>query len=64
MAKKLPTGFTCECGENHEFPAYVFAHYDIPLIHMCHDCGRKHYILSGKATIINDDPMTEDFADE
>lgn len=43
-------GFTCECGKFHKYPAYVIAHWDIELVHKC-DCGRKHIILCGDATL-------------
>jgi hypothetical protein len=55
MAKnnETPKGFTCECGESHAFGVYVFAHWDEALTHTC-DCGRKHVIRSGLATLIKE----------
>lgn len=46
----LPKGFTCtQCGKEHEFDAYVYAHWDTLLGHTC-DCGAEHGILRGVAT--------------
>jgi len=47
----LPEGFTCECGTKHEFSSYVYAHWDVPLVHTCPECGRKHDVFRGKATL-------------
>lgn len=51
----LPKGFTCECGENHDFPAYVHAHWYEVLIHTCKKCQRQHRILRGRATLMSKD---------
>jgi len=47
----MPKGFTCECGKQHDYPAYVYAHWDVPLVHTCDKCGRQHDVLRGKATL-------------
>lgn len=42
-------GFTCtKCSKSHEFSAYVYAHWSIPLTHTC-GCGAVHTILAGVA---------------
>lgn len=44
-------GYNCKtCGERHDFPAYVYAHWGEMLTHECDKCGAKHRILSGRAT--------------
>lgn len=48
MAKPAQ-GFTCECGEFHEFGVYAAAHYDIELLHTCPKCSKKHIILGMQA---------------
>lgn len=48
-ASDTPKGFTCECGEEHAFNAYVYAHWDIALTHECPKCNRTHTILRGRA---------------
>lgn len=52
--KADPKGFTCECGKFHEFGVWVFAHWYEDLVHTCPECGAKHDILKGKATLSND----------
>lgn len=37
-------GYRCECGEEHEFPDYVYAHLETGIYHTC-ICGRKHRII-------------------
>ena len=47
-------GYTCEwCQQKHDFPAWVFAHYDEELIHTC-ECGAK--ILFEKGRILQSIP--------
>jgi hypothetical protein len=46
---ELPSGFTCECGQTHEYSGYVYAHWDTPLVHTCPECERQHTILRGRA---------------
>jgi len=49
MSEEIAKGFDCSaCKKSHEFPAYVFAHWDTRLTHTC-DCGARHVILRGKA---------------
>ena len=50
-----PDGFTCECGKRHPFDAYVYAHWDVLLVHTC-ACGRQHDVLRGQAQLhVTDD---------
>jgi transcription elongation factor Elf1 len=52
---QLPTGFKCtQCGEEHIFPSYVFAHWDEHLTHTCPNCGARHSVYQGEADAIND----------
>lgn len=44
--EKVEKGYTCECGKFHKFSAYVYAHYDVELVHAC-DCGRKNTLIGG-----------------
>lgn len=47
-------GFNCEtCGQRHDFPAYVFAHWNVRLTHTCESCGAKHDIICGRATQVS-----------
>ena len=43
-------GFVCECGEEHLFDGYVYAHWYIDLVHSCGKCRRQHHIENGVAT--------------
>ena len=43
-------GYRCECGADHMFPSYVFAHWEVELIHKC-ECGRSNVICRGKVKI-------------
>ena len=54
MTYVSPSGYTCECGKDHKFPAYVYAHMDIELTHTC-TCGRRHIILRGAAEPANEE---------
>lgn len=48
----MPLGFVCGgCGTTHYYGAWVAAHFDEELTHICpvKDCGRKHVIFQGKA---------------
>ena len=51
-------GYTCECGTEHTYPAYVHSHWRELLIHTCEKCGRKHEILAGVATLIPEEDET------
>lgn len=45
-------GHNCAtCKMAHRWPAYVFAHWDMPLQHTC-DCGEVSQLLSGTVTRI------------
>ena len=44
---KSPAGHKCDCGKEHKWPAYVYAHYHERLTHTCDVCGRKVIVLSG-----------------
>lgn len=46
----LPKSYTCKCGAEHTYPAYVFAHWNEILTHTCEKCGAKHDVLRGIAT--------------
>ena len=54
----LALGFTCGCGEEHHFPAYVYAHWDISLQFKCPLCGHQYDVLRGVADLV-ETPMTE-----
>jgi len=51
--KPLREGFTCECGKEHKFPTYVYAHWRELLIHTCDVCGAKHEICAGAVNLIS-----------
>ena len=51
MAEELAKGFTCECGKEHKYPAYVFAHWRVELVFTCPECQRKYDIYAGTATL-------------
>ena len=47
---EMPTGYECAtCGKRHNYPAYVYAHWNEPLTHEC-ECGAKHSVCRGKAS--------------
>jgi len=48
------SGFTCTCGKEHKFPAYVQAHWHDALRHTCSQCGRVHSIHEGSVTLIRE----------
>jgi hypothetical protein len=52
MSKKTPDGFTCECGEFHEFSGYVYAHPNDLLTHTCPRCARKHQVRNFTARLV------------
>ena len=54
-----PKGFTCECGMEHEYSLYVFAHWYEALVHTCPNCNRKHEILCGVAALVKGTEPTE-----
>ena len=45
----LPKGFTCDCGREHKFPLYVYAHWNILLTMTCESCSRTYEIQNGVA---------------
>ena len=48
---KPSSSYVCtKCGKEHAFPAYVYAHWDMEVIHTC-DCGAKHVLLRGVARV-------------
>lgn len=62
--KELVAGYTCQvCGKYHEFPGYVFAHYDEELRHTC-ECKSVHYIRSGRARLIRKGKKPKDKPNE
>lgn len=46
MKEKLPKGFKCECGKEHEFSVWVYAHWDDVVWNRC-ECGRQNTIQAG-----------------
>jgi hypothetical protein len=50
----MSKGFTCECGQYHAFPMYVFAHAHVPLVHTCKYCGRKHEMQNLEVWLIEE----------
>lgn len=49
----MPKGFACECGKFHEFCAYVYAHWNIELVHTCTPgCGAKHGLRAGHTYLL------------
>lgn len=47
----IAKGFICVCGKEHNYPVYVFAHYDVELTFTCPGCNKEYDILSGVATL-------------
>jgi hypothetical protein len=47
----LPKGFTCHCEEVHQFPTYVFAHWNVELRMKC-KCGRDYSLFRGMVSEI------------
>lgn len=45
--EECPKGYYCECGKYHEFPAWVYAHWDERLDHTC-ECGRRNSLFEGE----------------
>lgn len=44
----LPKGFTCECGKEHRFSPWAYAHWREVLRMTCDGCGRAYEILRGR----------------
>lgn len=58
-----PSGYDCQCcKKRHEFPAYVFAHWNEILTNVCDACGATHEILRGKADMTKLPPELPDNA--
>lgn len=49
---ELAKGYTCTCGKEHTYPAYVYAHWNIALTHTC-ECGLRWTIMQGIPVIEN-----------
>jgi hypothetical protein len=45
--KGMNIAHTCSCGEKHNWPMYVFAHWQDGLKHTCEKCGSKTFICEG-----------------
>jgi hypothetical protein len=43
----LPAGFICNCGKDHPFHVWVYAHWQEPLFLKC-DCGREFEFEAGR----------------
>jgi hypothetical protein len=50
--EEVAKGYTCACGKFHKFNGYVYAHWNIQLVHAC-ACGRENKIKNGVAVISN-----------
>ena len=50
--EEIAKGYTCACGKFHKFNGYVYAHWNIQLVHVC-ACGRENKIKGGIAEISN-----------
>jgi len=46
VSRKLPKGYTCECGKFNEFHVWVFAQWRELITHHC-ECGRMNYLCEG-----------------
>ena len=45
---EIKDGYTCPaCSKPEKYPPYVYAHYDLPLVHAC-DCGARNVIQYGE----------------
>lgn len=47
----LPKSYKCACGIEHEFSAYVYAHWREHLVSTCPACHAVHHIFMGVATL-------------
>jgi hypothetical protein len=46
--KDLAKGFNCcNCDEWQPFPGYVYAHWDMVLLHKCSECRWPHLVRRG-----------------
>jgi hypothetical protein len=62
MDADSPKGYECQCcKKRHEFPLYVYAHWDEALEHTC-ECEARHEILRGKVRMTAFPPAEHDNA--
>jgi len=54
---EIAKGWTCECGKEHKFGSYVYAHWDMTLLHTCEFCQRKHEVIQGEVTLVPEEPV-------
>lgn len=50
--KELPTGFKCTCGTAQLYHAYVYAHWQEPLLFTCPYCRSQWEVLRGRAKLV------------
>lgn len=50
VSRERAKGFICECGKEHKFCSYVYAHWNEGLLLEC-DCKRVHLIFRGIARL-------------
>lgn len=58
MPKPRPEGVTCEqCGHFEPFCAWVYAHWDMPLIYACktEGCNARYETIAGIITRLEND---------
>lgn len=55
MSNEEATSYACNCGAEHKFPAYVYAHWTEELTHTCDKCGAKYSICRGHAERLTND---------
>jgi len=48
MTKRPIQSYTCNCGVEHTFSLWVYAHWDIKMTHKCDVCGSVNILLRGK----------------
>jgi len=56
-------GYTCTCGKYTQFSAYVLAHWDAELDHVCPQCTGTNVLLRGEviSSFVNGDDEQENF---
>lgn len=47
----LPKSYQCECGTEHEFSSYVYAHWRDRLVSTCPVCRAVYHLRRGIATL-------------
>jgi len=56
-----PKGYDCQCcKKRHEYPSYVFAHWDEVLTHKCDEYEATHEIFRGAARMTKYPPVEHD----